>query len=355
MLAGLRKKVHAGAPKTPGVYELLDATGTVIYVGKAKDLRTRLKSYFTASWPDSKSARLIRCATDLRWRPLPSEFAALLEELRKIQSLRPRYNVTGSRYGASLAFVRMTRGAAPKLAISDSTRDAASVYYGPFRGRAHTLDAMKTLADLLGLRDCADHVPLTFADQVSLFDSPLTPHCMRVDLGNCLGPCAGRVSAERYGEAARAAVAFLEGAAAHPLDKALNAMADASDAQAYERATYWKKKFDTITWLFGAVARLRAAIEALSFVYEVKDESGGSDNRVYLVHNGIVRAEAGRPDTPLERQAFAATVERILAAEAGAPAARGGNEMTQLLLAMSWFRTHPEEYDRTSPYRRWLN
>lgn len=355
VLAALKKRVQATCPKTPGIYQLLDSVGTVIYVGKAKDLRARLMSYFNAPWPESKSARLIRCASDLVWRPLPSEFAALLEELRLIQRLHPRYNVTGTRYGSSMAFVRMTKGPAPKLTITDSPKDAGSLYYGPFRGRSYTQDAVKTLADLLGLRDCADHVPLTFAEQASLFDAALQPHCMRHDLGNCLGPCAGRVTAERYRQAAAAAVSFLGGVAVHPLDRALNAMADASDAAEYERAAYWKKKFDAIVWLFGAIARLRAAIEALSFVYEVKDESGGADDRVYLVHNGIVRAEAGAPRTPLERQAFAASIERHLAQDAGATACRGGQEMTQLLLAMSWFRQHPEQYETTSPYRKWMN
>jgi excinuclease ABC subunit C len=81
--------VKATAPKLPGVYELIDAAGTVIYVGKARSLRARLLSYFTAPWPESKGARLIRCAAELRWRVLPSEFAALLEEQRRIQELRP--------------------------------------------------------------------------------------------------------------------------------------------------------------------------------------------------------------------------------------------------------------------------
>ncbi len=352
-LAALKRRVQSQTPKAPGIYQFLDAAGGIIYVGKAKDLRTRLLSYFSAPWPESKSARLIRCAADIAVRPLPSEFAALLEEQRLIQRLRPAYNVAGNRYRASLAFVRLTGGAAPKLTVTETLKDTGAVYFGPFRGRGQALESVRTLADLLGLRDCADHIPLTFADQPSLFDTVLQPACIRHDLGNCLGPCAARVGAERYAEAARAAVAFLDGRSAHPLDRALDAMADASDAQAYERAALWRRRFDDLTWLFAAVARLRAAVEALNFVYEVKDQAGGGDDRVYLVRHGTIRTEAALPRSPLERQAFAAGIRRHVDEAAAAPAARGGPDMAQLLLVMSWFRQHPEEYDRTSPFSHW--
>jgi excinuclease ABC subunit C len=353
VLAALHRRVQATAPKVPGVYELLDPAGTVVYVGKAKNLRARLLSYFTAPWPESKSARLIRCASALRWRVLPSEFAALLEELRLIQELRPAYNVRGTRYRATLAFIKVTGGRAPRLAVTESARDTGALYYGPFRGRGPTLAAVRTMADLLGLRDCADRVPMVFADQPSLFDAPLQPACIRHEIGSCLGPCAARVSADRYAAAARAALDFLEGRNAHPLDKALDVMTDAAEAQAFERAAIWRTKFEELTWLFASVARLRAAVDALSFVYEVDDGAGNGDDRVYLIRHGVVKAEAARPRTPIERESFAVTVAQATHNAGTAPAARGGREMAQLLLVMSWFRNHPDEYERTSPFARW--
>ena len=140
---------------------------------------------------------------------------------------------------------------------------------------------------------------------------------------------------------------------AHPLDVVLDAMADAAEAGAFERAARWLEKFEALEWLFGALARLRAAVEGLSFVYAVEDGSGESDDRVYLVRHGIVRAEAPWPRTPLERQAFAAEIARHAAPEESAPAARTAPEMDQLLLVMSWFRRYPEEYEQTTPYRVW--
>ena len=352
-LAELKRRVQSGAAKRPGVYEFLDATGGVIYVGKAKDVRTRLLSYFTAPWPESKSARLIRCAADLRWRYVPSEFAALLEELRLIQQLKPAYTVSGNRTYASLAFIKVTRGVAPRLVVCENARDPAGRYYGPFRGRANTQHAVRTLADQLGLRDCAERQEMLFADQPSLFDTPLAPACIRHELGTCLGPCAGRCDAQGYGSAVAAALDFLEGRAAKPLDRILDIMGDAADAQQFERAAVWRERFDELTWLFASLARLRAAVEGLSFVYDVKDESGEGDDRLYLIRHGTIRAMASRPGTPIEREAFAATVRLSTLDEGPAPAARSGAEMNQLMLVMSWFRRNPEEYDHTSPFTRW--
>lgn len=352
-LAELRARVRKGAPKTPGVY-VFTAQGRVIYVGKAKSLKARLASYFSAPWPESKSAQLIRCATGIEWRPLPSEFAALVEEQRLIRSMRPPYNVRGADdYRSALVFLKFTPGPAPKIAMTDETKDSRALYFGPFRGRGHTGEAVRALSDLLGLRDCAQALPMSFADQATLFDQPRQARCMRFDLGTCLGPCAARTSAERYGDAVGRAAAFLEGKTAHPLDRVLEEMARAAEAAQFERAQYWKAKFELLERLFASVSRLRAAVDGLSFVYEVRDRTGGKDDRVYLVKHGVIRAEAPAPRTPIERAAFAAEVARALD-PAPAPAARGAGEMDQLLLVMSWFRQHPEEYRNTSAFKQWV-
>lgn len=352
-LAALKRRVQANAPKRPGVYEFLGAAGEVVYVGKAKSLRQRLLSYFSAP-TSSKSNQLIRCAEGIRWRYLPSEFAAIIEELRLIQTLRPRYNARGQPTSrAALTFVKLTAAPASRLVVTDRPRDPAALYYGPFRGRAQTTEALRVLADLLGLRDCADRTPMRFADQPSFFDQPLVPLCIRHELGHCLGPCAAKVGADRYGRAVLAAQDFLEGRAAHPLDVVLDHMADAASARAFERATHWRGRFETLTGLFASVARLRAAVDGLSFVFTVKDESGNGEDRVYIIRRGTLRGFAALPRTPIESEAFAAMVRQHTQDPEPAPVARTGVEMSQLLLVMSWFRQHPEDYEHTSAYTRW--
>ena len=86
----------------------------------------------------------------------------------------------------------------------------------------------------------------------------------------------------------------------------------------------------------------------------MKDASGNGEDRVYLVRHGTVKAEAAWPRTPIEREAFAESVRLCVHEEVSAPAARTAHDMAQLLLVMSWFRQHPEEYEQTWGYRRWL-
>jgi excinuclease ABC subunit C len=357
-LEELRSRVKATAQRRPGVYHFADASGGVFYVGKAKDLRARLLSYFSAPWPDSKSAHLIRAAADISWRYQPSEFAALLEELRLIARLRPFSNVRGNRAQRRMIFVKLTGGMAPKLKVTEHTADRAARYYGPFQSGWRTAESIRVMSDLLKLRDCAQDRPLRFADQADLFGASEPAACLRHELGTCLGPCAAKCSGDSYRAAVAQAVAFLESQAVAPIDRVLDAMADASQAQDFERAALWREKLDALEALFAAVSRLRAATQALSFVYGVRDrtpvkEGGGHDDRVYLVHRGLVRAVAPWPRTPIERDAFRAAVERASAQPAGGPAAHTASEMDELLLVMSWFRQHPEEFDATTPLERW--
>jgi excinuclease ABC subunit C len=354
-LEALRAHVRAGAERRPGVYEFLDGGGAVFYVGKAKSLRQRLLSYFTAPWPDSKAARLIRSAAAIRWRYVPSEFAALLEELRLIKRLRPYQNVHGNRTARRVVFIKLTGGPAPKLRLTTKTADPSARYYGPFRGRGRAAAALRVLDDALGLRDCAQDRPMVLGDQADLFDAPLAPGCIRYELGTCLGPCAARVTAERYDASVRAAVDFLEGRSAEPLGAVLDVMADAAERAEYERAATWREKFEAVEWLFGAVARLAAALDALSFVYLVRDATGGKDDRVYLIRRGLVMAEALLPRTPIERQAFAATVARHAELPAAGLISHSASEMDQLTLVTGWFRQHPEAFEATSPYPTWTD
>src|SRR5438477_251550 len=116
-VAGLRALVRVGAAERPGVYRMIGADGDVIYVGKSKRVRSRLLSYFRDSYPADKGARILREAALIEWDYVPSEFGALLHELRLIKRLRPRFNVALKHDAEHWVFVRVTRGAAPKLQV----------------------------------------------------------------------------------------------------------------------------------------------------------------------------------------------------------------------------------------------
>src|SRR5204862_5610855 len=154
-LAAMRAIVKDGAADRPGIYRMLSSTGEVVYVGKSKQVRTRLLSYFRCAYPEEKGARILREAEKIEWEYTPSEFAALLQELRQIKRFRPRYNVAMKRDGRNYCFIRLTRAPAPKLlVVRGPTGEEADVYYGPFMGAQRVDEALRELNDALMLRDC---------------------------------------------------------------------------------------------------------------------------------------------------------------------------------------------------------
>jgi excinuclease ABC subunit C len=349
-LEQLRQRVRALAENRPAVYRMTDAMGRVIYVGKAKRLRTRLLTYFRAAYPDDKAARILYAAGDIAWDYVPSEFAAYLGELRQIRKFRPYFNHRGNVTRRSV-LIKISSDIAPRVyAGATVARDDARCY-GPFRSLARTLEAVRTLNDLLGLRDCKAEMPAVFAGQADLFDQPRQAACMRHEFGVCSGPCAGFVAQVDYRRRVETAMAFLEGRTIQPIDRVVQAMQVAAAEARFEVAARWREKFEQLEWLLAATSRARSARDLLTFVY--RDPGDFGDDRVYLVRQGVVRASFPYPNTPIEHEAFRA----VVAQEAARPSPPVGplplEAIDEILLLMSWFRAHPEALRRTTSYAEW--
>ena len=348
-LTALRRRVKVLAENRPAVYRMVDAAGRVLYVGKARRLRARLMTYFRASYPDDKAARILHAAHDIQWDYQPSEFAALLGELRMIRRHRPAYNVSMNR-NRRLAFLTISAGPAPRLGVSQRT-DQEVRRYGPIPSPGRAREALRVINDLLGLRDCAEKMPIYFADQGDLFAEPRRAGCMRHDFRLCTGPCAGFVAEWAYASQIAAAVAFLEGRTAQPIDRVVTEMMTASDRGDFAAAVRWRERFERLEWLFAALNRARAAIAVLTFVY--RDTGDYGDERAYLVRGGVVRATFPWPSTPIEREAFRAVVTEEMAQPGPSAGPLPTSTVDETLLLLSWFRRHPEALRRTESLEAW--
>ncbi len=351
-VARMRATVRADAVDRPGVYRMVGGDGEVLYVGKSKQIRSRLMSYFRCEYPADKGARILSHADRIEWEYTPSEFAALLVELRLIKRYRPRFNVAMKRDARNHAFIKVTRGAAPKLVVVRGTGMSGAddgVYYGPFIGAQRLTEALRELHDALGLRDCALDTPMHFSDQPELFDAPplpgRTPGCIRHEVHKCLGPCVGGCSESQYAERVRMATAFLDGTDDGPVAMLHREMEAASARLAYERAAALRDKAKRLTDLRAQFGRLRFAVENLSFVYTVPGHEG--DDRAYVIRRGCVRAEGVVPRSPAERKAWRATVDSILSPDNRPVHAVPAHEVDELMLLSSWFRRFPAELKRT--------
>jgi len=217
---------------------------------------------------------------------------------------------------------------------------------------ARTLEAVRTLNDLLGLRDCAASMPVVFAGQGDLFAEPRQAGCMRHQFGFCSGPCAAFVAERDYKRRVDTAMAFLEGRTLQPLDQVVMAMQEAAGNAQFELAARWRSKFEQLEWLLAATSRARTAIDLLTFVY--RDAGDFGDDRVYILRRGMVRASFPYPATPIEHEAFRA----VMAEEISQPPPPTGplplDSIDEVLLTMAWFRAHPDALRRTSPYQQWM-
>ena len=345
----LRRRVRALAENRPAVYRMIDATGRVIYVGKAKRLRNRLLSYFRARYPEDKAARIVHAAADIHWNPMPSEFAALLAELNQIKRYRPVFNVRMNR-NRRLGFIKVSDGPAPKLYVG-STPGANSIrHYGPFTSLARLKDGVRVLNDLLGLRDCALKMPVVFPGQGDLFAANQRAACLRHEVGHCAGPCAGLVTEREYTERVGRALSFLETTSVAPLDEVVAKMTAAGERQDFELAAYWRDRFDAVEWLLAASVRAQASVAALSFVYI--DPGTYGDDRAYVIKQGTVRASAPAPHTPIEREAFDALVRQHAKPEPESKAIPA-QSVDETLIILQWFRRHPGALSRTVPLEEW--
>jgi excinuclease ABC subunit C len=332
LLPALRDHVRRSAKNLPGTYRMVAADGEVLYIGKSKQVRTRLLSYFRAK-EGEKPLRILRQAHSLDWEYEPSEFAALLRELKLIKQLRPRFNVQHKRDG-SYSFLKLTVGAAPKLVVVRQVSDDSATYFGPFRGGRRIEDAVRELNDVLGLRDCAGPTPIFFADQQELFSISRTPRCHRFELRLCTGPCAGGCTQQEYLRRIDLARAFLEGNADEPLRWLGDRMIRAAERWDFEYAASIRNRLERLQVLRDEFARLRDALETLTFLYNVPGADGDARTRA------------------AQRRELVRLSEEQLRAPETASALVSKHQVDEILLLSHWFRVHPEEMERTLPLDR---
>jgi excinuclease ABC subunit C len=257
----LRQRVRAVAENRPAIYRMTDALGRVLYVGKAKRLRTRLLTYFRAEYPDDKAARILYAASDITWDYVPSEFAAYLRRAAADPEVPAPLQLSRERDPSVGAHQDLGREPSPARLRGRHGGFRATLLRAFLSFARPQLEAVRTLNDLLGLRDCTLEMPAEFAGQRDLFDQPRQARCMRHEFGFCGGPCAGLVTQLDYRRRIETAMAFLEGRTIQPIDRVVAAMQAAADEARFEAAARWRERFEHLEWLLAATQlRARRAI-----------------------------------------------------------------------------------------------
>ncbi len=206
-------------PALPGCYLMKNADGEIIYVGKAKKLKNRVRQYFVGAH-DFKTTRLVSNIDDFEYIVTGSEKEALLLEINLIKKHTPPYNIMFMD-DKTYPYIKLTKEKAPVLRVVRNTKDKKAQYFGPFPNSGAAWDTMKLLNQLYPLRKCR---------------SLPKKACLYYHLGQCLAPCEREIDESVYDEMVVGIKKFLKGDVKDILQKLKNEMFEASEAMAFEKA-----------------------------------------------------------------------------------------------------------------------
>jgi len=218
-------------PQTPGVYLMKDAAGRVIYVGKAKNLRSRAGSYFLkAAAEQQRTAKLVREIRDIEYLEAESEIDALLVEARLIKDILPKYNQE-LRDDKTFPYLEIhTRDEFPRVEVTREPKARGTRLYGPFANVTGLRGALGVLQKIFKFRTCS--LDIREDDQRWQWFRP----CLLASINQCTAPCNLRISKEEYRKSIRRLQRFLEGNKKKLLEEMRREMAAASEALRYEEA-----------------------------------------------------------------------------------------------------------------------
>ena len=212
----------------PGVYRMLDGEGKLLYVGKAKDLKRRVGSYFTRSL-NMRIQSMVSQIKGIEVTVTHTEAEALILENTLIKSLKPRYNIL-LRDDKSYPYIYLSNDQQfPRLTWHRGAKSGGGRYFGPYPNIGSMRENLRLLQKLFPVRQCED----------SFFRNRSRP-CLQYQIKRCTAPCVGLITKEDYGEDVQDATLFLEGKAAQVIDKLIERMEQASGQLEFEQAARYR-------------------------------------------------------------------------------------------------------------------
>ena len=231
----VREKVSL-LPHTPGVYRFLDSEGTVIYVGKAKDLHRRVSQYFRpVESLDRKTRVMVGKIADMMFAVVDSEQDALLLENNLIKKLQPRYNIL-LKDSKTYPWICIKKEPFPRVVLTRRMTKGGGRYFGPYSSAGYAHQMLELIAQLYPLRNC----------KLALDEEAVTKGkfkvCLNAHLGRCCAPCVGSVSAAEYGEMISSVEQLLSGGVRGLIRDNREKMAQAASELRFEAAQVYKDR-----------------------------------------------------------------------------------------------------------------
>lgn len=233
------KSLISVLPHKPGIYQYFDNTGKIIYIGKAKDLKRRVSSYFTKKHEHRKTALLVRNIVDIKHMIVATEQDALLLENNLIKKYQPRYNIQ-LKDDKSYPWICIKNEPFPRVFSTRHLIKDGSKYFGPYT----SVYTVRTLLELFKseykLRTCKYNL-----SQENIKNKKYKV-CLEYHIGNCTGPCEGHISEEKYNEGITDITDIVKGNVGGVIKHLKNVMKEMADNMKFEEAIKIKEKYDSL-------------------------------------------------------------------------------------------------------------
>src|SRR5690554_1101359 len=273
----------ATLPNAPGVYQFYDADGKILYVGKAKDLKKRVSSYFNKTVDRDKTKVLVKKIVTIKHIVVQTETDALLLENNLIKKYQPRYNVL-LKDDKSYPWICIKKEPFPRVFSTRQVIKDGSEYYGPYTNTRTVYVLLELIRGLYPIRTC---------------NYNLTPNnikagkfkvCLEYHLGNCLGPCEGLMSEEEYQENIDAIRNIIKGNFKNSLHRFKDQMNKYAAELKFEEAQQIKEKIETLENYQSKSTVISPKINNVDVFSIVSDESYGYINFLQISHGAIIRS-----------------------------------------------------------------
>ncbi|MBG0568155.1 DEDD exonuclease domain-containing protein [Actinoplanes aureus] len=311
-----------GLPHVPGVYLFRAADDRPLYVGKSKDIATRVRSYFTAAEKRARISEMLTAAVRVEAVECAHSLEAEVRELRMIAAHAPPYN-RRSKFPERVVWLKLTAEAYPRLSVVRRFADDGATYLGPFTSRRTAELAAAGVYDAVPLRQCNHKLSLRSK----------TPACALAELGRCPAPCEHEITPEEYD--VRAALPFRTATTGDPgpvIAAILGRIDTLSDRQRYEEAAVVRSRLIALLRALIRMQRLDALTRLTEVVAARRDGKGGWE--IVVVRRGRLAAAATSPPREHPRPTLDAarlTAETVLGGSGPVPAASA--EETERILA----------------------
>ena len=271
-------KLTVDLPRTPGIYLFVDNRGDVLYVGKATNIRSRVRSYFGTADTRRKVGSLLKLMHAIHYVSTPDVLTAEVLELRMISKLRPRYNFAGTR-SAKYCYVRLTLGEQwPRLTITTRvTATSTDLYLGPIPTRSMAREVVDAIESVVPLRRCTVRMGRNYR---APDDAPM---CSAAQLGLAHCPCSGTADPTTYALEVQRVVAAMQGNAQPIIDSLTDKMNKHSQAQRFEEAGFVLNRIEALQSVLLRTQSAQQLVAAGNFTFT-------NNNITYHVQSGLLHA-----------------------------------------------------------------